>query len=87
MGQRRKERASKAGAGESTKAADGADAAANDEAFTVNLEIFAVKNNLRLAQTTKIKHVKYFLQRIIKILKIYTVGTLHCVLVSSSPSI
>ena len=55
---------------------------------TVNLEIFAVKNNSRLAQTTKIKHVKYFLQRIIKILKIYTVGsTLHCVLVSSSPSI
>ena len=58
------------------------------ESATVNLEIFAVKNNSRLAQTTKIKHVKYFLQRIIKILKIYTVGsTLHSVLVSSSPSI
>ena len=38
---------------------------------TVNLEIFAVKNNSRLAQTSKIKHVKYFLQRIIKTLKIY----------------
>ena len=38
--------------------------------ITVNREIFAVKNNLQLAQRTKIKHVKYFLQWIIKTLKI-----------------
>ena len=38
---------------------------------TVNWEIFTVKNNSQFAGTTKIKHVKYFFQRIIKTLKIY----------------
>ena len=37
---------------------------------TVNWEIFTVKNNSQFAGTTKIKHVKYFFQRIIKTLKI-----------------
>ena len=39
---------------------------------TVNWEIFTVKNNSQFAGTTKIKHVKYFFQWIIKTLKIYS---------------
>ena len=38
--------------------------------ITINLDIFTVNNNSQLAQRTKIKHAKYFLQRIIKTLQL-----------------
>ena len=38
--------------------------------IAINREFFALNNNSQLAQRTKTEHMKYFLQRIIKILQL-----------------